>query len=960
MLSKRLIFTLLIAIASQSLWALSLDQRRQAIIGIIDEELNEIQRLSSAVNARNPDYLLRMAELNLEKARLWREKENEAYLEMSDDQRRRTNRAKYFSRSASYFQQANRLAVALTKEFPSYKDIADVYYILGYNAKEAGREELAQKYLANAVKKSNRNEKTKIKSQISLAETYYNQRQYKKAIPLYESSLSRHKDKWWTKDSFNLAWSYYRNNQSGAAINKAIQVYEQSKNSQFVDMRSHVERDIALFYATSGRIDEGVRFYENLGINFTDQLLRVAQTLKSDGKYTEAEKALGYAANSEKRPDKMAEIRLDQLDLYETFGKDANHLKISRSLYSLFQSDVLDSRQTQRFLIQVQKQASKLQKQVTSKTYRRVKKTRQRKADQAIEYFTLAEKLDSKNAHVHVFYKAETAYANYEFSKALPFYIQAFDGAKAAGDRKVLVSSIEGQLAALGQKKLPEKVKDNYYAQVYERYLNEWPQGQKAQTISKRLFNVYYSKGEYTKAKEVLDRYVENYPRDWKGQEAMIANLMEVARKNKDHGQIRQWIAAIDAGKYTVGAPYKVKLRELLTSIQIEGVQQSLDKGDKSVALRGYHQILKDPNSTPKSKINAKYNLAALYYELGDVAKSYQWSVEVLQEMQVRDVMNFSDSFLTISSFLFAKQQFAASADLSTRFVAKLCSHRVRKRSVAFNNAIQIQLAQGDIKKTQELIVIGERCKIPSQHLRSARLELAQELSDKNQWNDYEKLVGELYQDKNNHAQLITHLHRLEREHARYNNLNKVSFYKQAKLQAYKNALNAKKDVELAALDVIAAEELEQMTSLASSLSALKLQFPEQEFNRALKRKFEVLDQLTAKASQIQKIGSGKGIVKTYQILSQAFEDTANEILSFSPVDKSESYIASFRKEMTGVANPLKVSAQGYRAEAWEVINENRILSENNYSLAPAAVSGVVPKHAYPNKAVIMDRRGRR
>jgi hypothetical protein len=56
-------------------FALSLDERRKQIIEIIDEELDEITRLSREVRGKNPDYLLRMAELNLEKARLWREKE---------------------------------------------------------------------------------------------------------------------------------------------------------------------------------------------------------------------------------------------------------------------------------------------------------------------------------------------------------------------------------------------------------------------------------------------------------------------------------------------------------------------------------------------------------------------------------------------------------------------------------------------------------------------------------------------------------------------------------------------------------------------------------------------------------------------------------------------------------------------------------------------------------------------
>lgn len=120
-----LIFILNLGI--QTSFALSLDERREQIISIIDEELSEINRLSSQVRGANPDYLLRMAELNLEKARLWREKENQDFMSYSDEKRRSLNKSQHFSKSASYFAKANKLAIQITKKFPRYSSISDVY-----------------------------------------------------------------------------------------------------------------------------------------------------------------------------------------------------------------------------------------------------------------------------------------------------------------------------------------------------------------------------------------------------------------------------------------------------------------------------------------------------------------------------------------------------------------------------------------------------------------------------------------------------------------------------------------------------------------------------------------------------------------------------------------------------------------------------------------------------------------
>src|SRR5690606_1340115 len=175
---------------------------------------------------------------------------------------------------------------------------------------------------------------------------------------------------------------------------------------------------------------------------------------------------------------------------------------------------------------------------------------------------------------------------------------------------------------------------------------------------------------------------------------------------------------------YVVSKRFANKLKELLTTIQIESVQNSLDKGDKKVALVGYHKILKDPHSTPRAKINAKYNLSALYYELGATKESYNWSVEAIQEMPIKDAVNFSDSFLAIASFLFGKTQFQASADLSLRILAKLCSQKTSKKNIAFKNSVYLYLAEHDIDKTVSTIELGEKCKVSTSDLVDAKLEL--------------------------------------------------------------------------------------------------------------------------------------------------------------------------------------------------------------------------------------------
>ncbi|MCY4524108.1 MAG: hypothetical protein OXB84_05150, partial [Halobacteriovoraceae bacterium] len=60
----------------------AMESRRSDLLKIINEELKEIKRLNSYQRKQDPDFMLRMAELYLEKARLYREYENEKYISL--------------------------------------------------------------------------------------------------------------------------------------------------------------------------------------------------------------------------------------------------------------------------------------------------------------------------------------------------------------------------------------------------------------------------------------------------------------------------------------------------------------------------------------------------------------------------------------------------------------------------------------------------------------------------------------------------------------------------------------------------------------------------------------------------------------------------------------------------------------------------------------------------------------
>ena len=937
---------------------LSIDQRRKKILSIVDEELAEVSRLAKQQEYKSPATLFRMAELNLEKARLYREMENEQYLAIPVKQRVKVDKKDYFSRSTRFFDDANDAALVVVRRFPRYSNIGDVYYILAYNYKELGKDNLAQKYFRLASGKS-RDPKIAQKSKLALADYYYNDKKYSAAIPLYEASIRKSsEDRWWTKDAFNLAWSYYRTRQYDKAISLMREVHKKS-GGKYVDMRSQVERDIGIFYVDAKRINEAVRFYESLGINYTEQFIRIANSLTSQGRFTQAEKLLDQIKRMEKNREKRIEILLAELNLFEKYNREKEHLAASKELVALHLKKRLEKSQFERLKFQVNKQAAELQKAATSEIYKNVPKTRRKKANQAIAYFDLAAQIEPDQKAEKTFYQGETAFAAGTFAKALRFYIAAFDSAKSENNKKMLSQSLEGMLSSLGQKRLSKATANRYYVPVYSRYLSVDSKSSRASTIFVKLFNAQIDAGDIKGAEETLTKFAANFPKDYKTQEGMLAQVMEHYRKKKDYNQVKSYVGRINDGEFKVSKKYADALRSLMTKIQIEGVQQSLEKGEKGVALKGYHRIYESSESTPKAKINAAYNLSALYYELGDTNRSYTWATTALKDMEVKDVTKFADSFLSIAAGLFLRQQFAQSADLSYRMLAKLCRENSSNKVIAYKNAVFIALANDDLNKAIEIKDFGKTCSIPDGTISEVTFEVLKDLAKEKRWETYEKTLVELESNPKNLPLLIKPYEELRNQYMSVSNEPEARAIVEKQNRFYQQSRAQKLDIPVEALDLMAERMLYSVLDKKQKLDHIKLTFPENEFNNAVKTKLQLLDQMTSDVNMIQKVGSGKGIVEAYKHVIEAYESFGNSLRDFTPPGKPAEYVASFKKAMADVHGPILQNAKKQRTQIRKLIYDNKILSFSNFDVLHP--SGENTRRYFTEKeSVLMDRGGRR
>lgn len=933
------------------------EQRRAELIKVLDEELREVTRLNKQIGAQRPDLMLRMAQVLLEKARLIKDQENQKYLETPTAEREKLNREDYFKESRRYFDQAQKTVLVLLNRFKKFDEKGDAYYILAYNAKELKQEEQSRKFFQKALEESKSNSVVADKSRIALAEIYFNKGSFDKSMNLYEVALKNKRDKWWTKDAFNLAWSYFKMGRYDKAIDTMTESYELSKNSKFIDMSKSIERDLAFFYTEAGKTQEAITFYKKNGKSVSDIMLKVGRYLKTQGKFAAAEKTLSDALQYKTSEKEEIEINIELISLYEKFGRDQKHLETSRSLSQQFSKGSLNPDQIEILRFNVQKMSALIQQQLVANTYESQPEIREKKAEAANEYFMIDALVTPEKAQMAYFHAGETYFAIGKFDKAVPLYSEAIKRSQANKDKKTEGLASNALMVSLG-KNVSKKTAEEYLIPAYEGFLAVDPKGEKSNVVYQRLFSALMEKKNIPASEKVLMNYKGAFPLETDVQEKMLAQIMDFYKDKGDKAALASWSKKIESGEFKVNPEYSKKVKSLMLGMQFEKVEQASVKGDKKGALKGYLQIYKSPETDSEAKKTAAYNIAVLFYETGDWKQMHGWADRATVMMTSDDLVKFEKDFILFTTDLFQRRQFSESANLSEKVYDKICATASKNKRTFFKNANVVYLADKQFDKSLNLIGKGSKCGLGNDVVLSAYLDHLMELGASNKWGSFNEVIKNLEVSKDLWPQLIYPSSLLANELESIGRIEDAKKVRSKMMSYYDHAKKQKMDIPLEALDAVSIIRLSVLEEQLNKLKSLKLNFPEAEYNKNLKAKFVMLDKVTTEAVSIAEIGSGLGIVRAYRYLVDGHESLVNEIVNFTPEGKTAEYINSFKQGMRKLAGPLEKQAKEFRDTAIKKIEKDDILSSENAWFLVKNESGFIPEYLNKDGIVIMDKAG--
>ncbi|MCR9204302.1 MAG: hypothetical protein NXH75_06985, partial [Halobacteriovoraceae bacterium] len=284
----------------------------------------EIKTIKTRVHGHGPRLRWRLIELDTERIKLIKEKENKTFLNAPFKQRKRLGKKAYFKESRSLYYKVRKDGLRILKKWPRFKYASEIYYTLALNSRDYGGDKETEKFLLRSLKFSIPNSPIIHAAKTSLAEYYYNSKKYKRAIRYYKDVLKNKDDEWYTKHNYNVSWCYVKVKNYNAAIEHAKESFFKSKDKSYINVKDQVLQSVGFFFVLAERVEEGADFYVEHVDKPGPYMIKMAKKTAEDRGYEKAYYVFNEALKnsiSKKNLDEEVEIRLAQLDFYRNFKK---------------------------------------------------------------------------------------------------------------------------------------------------------------------------------------------------------------------------------------------------------------------------------------------------------------------------------------------------------------------------------------------------------------------------------------------------------------------------------------------------------------------------------------------------------------------------------------------------------------------------------------------------------------
>jgi hypothetical protein len=928
-----LLVCFLVKIASSN--GTEMPEKWQKIKSLVDEEIRTIE--GSGLNRADLKY--RLFELYSERIKIIREKENKTFLSEDPNLLKQHGKAFYFTESNKEYDFAHQYGLDLIKTYPKDSFVADIYYTLALNSRDYAKDDRTEKYLKLALSAAKGNSPIIYHAKTSLAEFYYNNKEYSKALSFYQDVLKNSTDEWHSKNLLNASWCMLKVKSFKEALTSIKAAFEFSHNKKYIDVSAQALESMGIFFVHAGEVAQGIEFYAKNTKAPASHLMKMAQHTADEGSINDTIKILEAALAHSKRQQNVKDeviVYKAELDIYRQYQRQELYYKTSNNIESLNRKFPLSDADRDEIVQKISEYVGFLQIKLSKNKKVISKNDDPELLSKVVRYFEILSSIDQQNSAKYSFFTGESYYSVKMNLKAASSYKQAYEFFKKSpsDDPELSKKILNSLLAVISSDELKGNTQKEFMLYAYENYLAAYPVDEKAQLLYTKLFNLNMELSRAPEAIVTVDTYSKNYPSDIEIHRNMINTVMDFYIKQKNTDQLAFWVKKLEGGYLSFESAYVKKATLVLGQILFEKYQVMDKNGKKAEAAAGYLSIYENKIYPDKVKAESAYNASILFLEIGNIEGSFSWFEKSIAIFPKEELFKLRASTLSLSEHYALLQDFTKGAKVSELMLNDFCSEDFAEKSQFYSLAVSYRLVQGEYPKAHENYSKHQACAIPEKTKNDVGISLMSELYENRKYDELylltdklrlesqafdstlARLMIDIYWDTAAHqdsvnlaksAKYLDHIHQNKHEY----NLSAELHHEIDEIHLF---LNYRKD----------------LISFMQEPIKMPNPFVAQDFNLLLEDQMLKLKDLTDSSTQFLKNAYPELSLNVYDKLIEVYSQFSKKVSALSPSDQPKEFRDSFQAQMDILSKKFMEKAADYHQSANNLILKNKLYTGFN------------------------------
>ena len=922
-------------IFTMSSFAKSEMKRNAKLFSMISKEIKSIKK----VRNRGPNLEYRLLELYTENLKIMKTIETQKFLKNKNT---KLNKRHFFKKSLLLNNKVERLGLKITKRWKNYRSNAAIYYTLALNERDFNNSRNTEKYLIKSLRVAQAGSPIVHHIKTTLAEIYYNDKKYSKAVRLYKDVITNLGDEWFAKHHYNYSWCLLKTKRISMALGKMLKAFKYSKNPRYVSVESQVLDAISIFYIQNNKIKEGTKFYIENVKEPAEYITKFATRAQTTKKYETVkailDKGVQSAINKKQEPELVLYYNY-QLEFYRSFKRVGKHLKTTKKLTQLFKKSHLKGEELEESIQKIKSYVGYLQIKLSRNMKISIEEYDKSLLTNTLSYFNQLQIIHVKDKTRYIYLQGETLFSVGEFKRAYKKYALTLEILKKTKRKEIFAAKklekkpvltwddkfakkiVNSLLASL------EKFEENglsdirYKTYVFSNHLNIWPKDKKSRLIYPKLFSIYFKKKDMKKAIQVISDYNANFPIDIKSQKGMFAKVFDNYVHNKDIKRITHWINEFNKGFLGYEQQYIKKATIILGSLLFKNIDKLLDSGKNNLALSEYNTIINNKQYPNKIITQATFRSALVHLKLLKTKSSYKLIVKSFKLDKTNELFKETKVISNIVDELALAQDFNRALSLSYRTLKKFCKQKYIEKKEVYKKSIQFSFIENNYRAIKKLNKIAYKCNIKKSLSNKIARNQAQLFTLQGNIKGLNR-IKKLYPNQVS-KKMISSV--AENKYWYFLGEEKLSMAKKMKNLM---SINSSKSVST----------INNYNTLKADLSLVEFNFTTtkfdgQIFSKEVESSMTRIQRITKDAQSVQKEGHPVITPKVSILISEQYKKLVSSIRSFRPFGFNKKETQMFMKQLNPLIANLQSEQENFFKSAQNTTNTNTILSYENHGL---------------------------